>query len=494
MAREATAIYIDDTSIEVMSVSGRKARKWASTPLDPGLVRDGVILHQQEVAKVVRRLWSEGGFSGSRVVAGISGINCLYRTLVLPALPKNLLEEAVRREAGRALGVSIDQLYLSWQDMPSARDEKPVFLTAAPKDAVDALIATLRKAGLNPYLMDVRPLAIARAAQQQSAIVVDLQPTSLDIVIKVARVPEVVRSVPVSRTMSDESKLSVVNQELERAVSFYNSSRTEGHLADDVPVLVSGELAEHQDRWEELRGTRGRPIELLTPPLDNADEFEFAQYATTIGLAFKETADRGASSHSVINFNALPDAYRPKPRPLSDLLYPPVLLVGVLAVAAVGYISLNSQLRSEALQSQWEATTNLAVSMRADIGERQSALEQQREQLQEDVERQETRAGSLDSLTRGVSERADDVNHDLAEMNNTPDGIDVERINYKEDMIIVSGWGDTESRVFNYARQLRSSKRFARIDVTRVEREDVRYAFEFDLLNKLPEEPESAST
>ena len=171
-----------------------------------------------------------------------------------------------------------------------------------------------------------------------------------------------------------------------------------------------------------------------------------------------------------------------------------MLLVGVLAVAAVGYISLNSQLRSEALQSQWEATTNLAVSMRADIGERQSALEQQREQLQEDVERQETRAGSLDSLTRGFSERADDVNHDLAEMNNTPDGIDLERINYKEDMIIVSGWGDTESRVFNYARQLRSSKRFARIDVTRVEREDVRYAFEFDLLNKLPEEPESAST
>jgi type IV pilus assembly protein PilM len=486
MARDATAIYVDDTSVEILSVSGHRARKWASAPLDPGLVRDGVILHQPEVATVIRKLYSDSGFSGGRVVAGISGINCLYRTLILPSLPKNLLTEAVRREAGRALGVSVEQLYLAWQDMPSPKDEKPVFLAAAPKESVDALIATLKRAGLNPYMMDLRPLAIARAAQQQSAIVVDLQPTSLDIVIKVGRVPEVVRSVPISRTMAFEGKLPIVKQELERAVSFYNSVRVEQHLPDDVPVLVSGELAEHQDQWSELGGARGRQIELLTPPLDNASDFESAQYITTTGLAFKETVERGAVNHSLINFNALPDAYRPKPRPLADILYPPALLIGVLAVLFVGYLVVNGRLHTDALRTEWEATTELAISMRADVGERQTTLRQEREDLAGATTRQEARATSLDRLDRGFSLRADDVNFDLGEVNNTPDGVDLDTVEYQGNNVIITGWGDTEASVFSYARQLRASGRFGTIDITRVAVEDVKMAFEFVLTNEPP--------
>ena len=91
MARDATSIYIDDSAIRLLSVGGRRPRQWATEPLEVGLVRDGLIQDEAAVATHVRTLWAKEQPGSQHVIAGISGINCLYRFLSLPELPKNLL-------------------------------------------------------------------------------------------------------------------------------------------------------------------------------------------------------------------------------------------------------------------------------------------------------------------------------------------------------------------------------------------------------------------
>lgn len=168
-------------------------------PLEPGLVKGGVILNQDTVVGKVEELWQTQGIGTRKVIAGISGINCLYRLITLPELPKNILPAAVKREAARILAIPMEQVYLSWQTLPTLKGETLVYLIASPRNSVDALISTLRKAGLNPYLMDLKPLALARTSTESKAILIDVQPSNFDIVVLMEGIPQVVRSLPLTQ-------------------------------------------------------------------------------------------------------------------------------------------------------------------------------------------------------------------------------------------------------------------------------------------------------
>ncbi len=478
MAREATTVHIYDSSIRVLVTTEKQPRKHADMALEPGLVRDGVVLDQDAVALKLRQLWREQKIGTRRVIAGISGINCLYRLLVLPELPRNLLPEAVRREAGRALGVSMEQLYIAWQSIPSLKGETLVYLAASSKNAVDAMVSTLRKAGLDPYLMDLKPLALARVSAEASAIVVDLQPGSFDIVVAIGGMPEVVRSASLSPEATLEEKVPIIKGELERTISFYNSSHADKPLEATVPLLVCGDLAEHEDSWSLLLGRHKRPVQALLPPMDIPEDFPVCQYMTNIGLAFKELSGRAIPAHFQVNFNALPEVYRPAPRPpMSQILYWPVLIIGIAAVVFGGYMNMNSAPLTSALRAQWESLNQLAISKGTQARtytEELDALRGQVESLEATAEHTTTAfTGTLDELTAG----REVVNADLALINRLPAALDLDKIKHTTESITVNGWGDDESTVFGYARQLRESGRFGIVVITDMHQEEVETAF-----------------
>jgi type IV pilus assembly protein PilM len=413
MARDAATIYIDDSSIRLLSVSGRKPRQWATESLDAGLVRDGFVVDEPAVAARIRTLWAKEQPGSQRVVAGISGINCLYRFLTLPELPRNLMPEAVKREASRALGVPLDQLYVSWQTLPSKPGETLVYVAAAARTTVDSVIRTLRKANLTPYMMDIAPLALARSTAEQNALIIDLQPAGMDIVVKVGGMPEVIRSVSVSRASSLSDRVGVVRQELQRAVTFFNSSHPDAPIADDIPILVAGELGERKDLWQGLLGRVERRVDALQSPLESPAQFSSFLYAPLIGLALKETQGKAVEGFSRINFNALPESQTPKPRPLSELLFPPALLLGVLAVAALGYMVFNAHGLTSALRDRAEANNQLVTTLGAEVSRQRQALEAEKATLQADAEAREARADALDNQLRSFSTIKEEMNGDL---------------------------------------------------------------------------------
>lgn len=481
MARDAIAVYIDDASIRLLSIGGRRPRQWAIEPLEAGLVRDGFIVDEPAVAARIRTMWAKEQPGSQRVIAGISGINCLYRLLSLPELPKALLPEAVRREASRVLGVPLEQIYISWQTLPAKPGETLVYVAAAARTTVDSIIRTLKKANLSPYMMDIAPLALARSTAEPSALIVDLESASLDIVVKMGGMPEVIRSVSVARATSTAERLNVVRQELQRAVTFYNSSHPDAPVPDDVPILVAGDLGQQQDLWQGLLGRVERRVATLQPPVESPEGFVPSLYAHTVGLVLKQTAGRAAEGYSRINLNALPEVYIPKPRPMSQLLFPPALLVGALAIAAVGYMLFTTQAFTQALRDRAEANNQLVTSLGAQITTERKVLEQQRDSLSADATRREARAETLDSRLRSFAEQEQQLNADLGEIHRTPSGVNLDTISYGGSVANLNGWGDSESAVFNYARQLRASGKFTLVVITSMRTDDVQTAFEMVL-------------
>jgi type IV pilus assembly protein PilM len=489
MAKKATSIFVGDSAIRALEAAGKRARRCATEPLEPGLVRDGVILNQAAVADRVRRLWRRNGLGARRVVAGISGINCLYRTLSLPELPRELLPEAVRREAARTLGVPVQQLYLSWQVVPSRSGETQVYLAAAPKNAVDSLIQTLRKAGLEPYLMDFRPLALARTTDQAQAIVLDVQPTSLDIVIKADGRPTVVRSISLPRDDPLTEKLPLVSDELGRAVTFYNSSQPDKPLQAEIPLLVAGELAEHEEYWEKLSAEQGRPVQALPSPLEPAENCPAHLFMTNIGLVLKELlGGRQAASYSLVDFNALPDVYRPKRTPIADLLFLPVVIAGVGLVGLAGYLNFTTAAQTPQLREDLETLNETIVSIVQEQQQEVKALEKEIASLENQATSAEATADSLRQTLEAFEAGDTEINTDLAKINEGLQigGVDLDSVNEKPEQVSIDAMADTEEAMFDYASFLRGTARFDRVVITEVRRQQEGLRFSLTLTKRGP--------
>ena len=197
MANKLTTVYFEDNEIRLLVSSGKTVEKWATAPLDSGMINDGMILQEDAVAERLKTLAANNGVSGSKAVAALSGQNSIFRLIVIPEVPKNILDDAIQSEAGRVIPVPLEQVFISRQELPGINPhEMRFFLAAHPKNATDALIRVLHKAGLKSKVLDVAPLALARSSQLSRCVIVNTWLSSIDIVLMADRVPEVIRSFP----------------------------------------------------------------------------------------------------------------------------------------------------------------------------------------------------------------------------------------------------------------------------------------------------------
>jgi type IV pilus assembly protein PilM len=519
MAKQATSIFIGDSKISVLQAIGKQPQNWAILPLAPGLVKDGVILDVNAVATGVREVCQKAHIGGGKVIAGISGINCLYRIISLPSIPENMLPEAVKREAARVLGVPMEQFYLSWQTLPTtSKSEIRIYLVATPKKTVDTLISTLRKAGLNPYLMDLKPLALARTITESEAIILDVQPTSFDIVIMTDITPQVVRSLPIAPDASQEERLSLIKDELERAITFYNSSHKEHSLDPMAPLLVSGDLAGQEDRWEVLSGVQGNTVRLLPCPLKATNEFPCSQYTTNIGLTFKVTAEKAATAFSLVNLNVFPEIYRPKPRPVHEVLFIPVLIGGVALVVLGAFTLANTIAQKDTTFSDYPAilssfifthntpyTNQLQLELdnitqtillktteaKTEIEDYEAEIKALTKQFSTQVQEQEAVIEAFNSVLDPLGPGRDEINGDLGEMNRLPGALDLLSVKHDTETMTIQGIADDENIILGYASALRGSGRFALVVVSSVAYEEDNSRTRFTLtLTKAKEDTE----
>jgi type IV pilus assembly protein PilM len=189
MAKKIKTLFINDNTVNLVVVEGKRVKKWASLYLEPGLVSQGVVVDETQVADKIKELLRMVKETGGKYVVGLSGLNSLYRLISLPELPEAILPAAVTQEAGRVIPVPLDEVYLSYQRIPASVGETRVFLAAFPRNVADASYRTLKTAGIEPYIMDLAPLAICRTLDEPRAIIVNTRLDNLDIIVMVDRLP-----------------------------------------------------------------------------------------------------------------------------------------------------------------------------------------------------------------------------------------------------------------------------------------------------------------
>ncbi|MBI2854708.1 MAG: pilus assembly protein PilM [Chloroflexi bacterium] len=465
-AKTRVSLYIDGPSIKLVSARGKEIEKWASAPLEPGMVNDGLVVDANAVGDKVKDLFSDLHLKKKKVVVGLSGLHCLSRVVTLPSLPPSELREAIRREAERELPVPSDNLYLSWQVVRTSCPEVRVFIIAHMRNVVDALVNTLRRAGIRPYVMDLAPLALTRVMGKTTCAFVDVRSSDADIVITVDGVPEVIRSLPLPRGKTSEEKTSFVKREFDRTVAFYEATTRDAPLKGGLPVFVSGELANEAAIHQSLPGNPVYPAAMEFPPLIYPRNLVPGHYTVNIGLLLKKLKLSRQAALPAVDINALPEAYRYRPIHLSRTIAiaAGATAVGILTfigfyvydayarhVGASSEVAQASQILSKKLTQQQSQNKEITELKKA-LSESNSAYSKLATAADFFATRQRIVGGNLPTAVK------------LA-----PKYVTLTRIKYAEPETIITGKATDEAQVLSYARELKQSRQPSEVIVANIQ-------------------------
>lgn len=167
----AVGLEVGTSSLKVVELRGGTPphlEALAMRPTPPGLVQDDGIVDAEGLAAELDLLFKEAGISRRFVVTAVSNRLAITRNIQLPKMPLKDLEKAVPFEAERYIPFPLDEVAMDHFVLDNPGDvadggEVEVVIAAARLDTVTQTVAGLKKAGLEPTVIDIKPFALLRA-------------------------------------------------------------------------------------------------------------------------------------------------------------------------------------------------------------------------------------------------------------------------------------------------------------------------------------------
>ncbi|MBI2868349.1 MAG: pilus assembly protein PilM [Chloroflexi bacterium] len=485
MSRKILTIYFDDLSLKLLLVQGDSVKTWLELPLEPGVIKGSVILQEAELAARLKLLLKEHGIKTKKVLIGLSGLYCLSRPVVLPQLPRAMLQEAVNREAGRVLPVSAEQYYITFETMESRNDKTHVFLLALPRRTIDPLIRVLRQCRLQPVHLDIKPLALARLSREKTSIIVDVQPGELNIVIMVDGVPQPIRTIALPGPDTPrEERLARVRNDIEKTIQFYKTNNPGKPIAPDTPILVSGKSGDNTELAESLSELGGYYITQIASPFKEPPGFNSTDYVANIGLSLAGPGRTPASGSLVAGLNALPEPYLPDKFSLLRVAAVPALVVLIVVLLLMTFLVRTTLADVDTLRGylrQSQQLLQLKQSIHKDLTQIIAGLEKK-------LAETESAGDSLTAAISHLEEQRQEINSDLATASGRlPAQATITTINHADGSMTIRAVSSDKEAILEYARAMDASGRYGKVNLSSIRKDkDGNYTFILMLVVREP--------
>ena len=231
-----------------------------------------------------------------------------------------------------------------------------------------------------------------------------------------------------------------------------------------MPVFVCGEITSEPESWQSLVGRLNYPVSALPSPVEHLEGFPADEFMVNIGLALKELLlEDEEANFSIINLNTLPEVYLPKAFPLSKILAPAGIVIGIGVLGYMGFLFYDSTAHTKDLRSQLQREQASVAQQLEEV----AGLKQQIEQVEPQIEPIQTQIIEFGTTTAIFETKMSDleagrekVNGDLVKIVDLlPVTVDLTRISHAGDFVTINGKANDEDDIFQYARSLRGGGR-----------------------------------
>ncbi|MBM7557949.1 type IV pilus assembly protein PilM [Halanaerobacter jeridensis] len=168
---EVIGLDIGEESIKITEVDtswgkiGLNNLQILKTP--QGLVKDGELVDIDGLASTIEQALDDGEFSANKVVTAVSGEQVISRTVEVPNLDEDQLQETVRWEAEDQLPVEVDEVVLDYELLgETPNGQYQLLLIAIKKNLINKYLKLFNKLDLIPVAIETEPIAIARTVDK----------------------------------------------------------------------------------------------------------------------------------------------------------------------------------------------------------------------------------------------------------------------------------------------------------------------------------------
>jgi type IV pilus assembly protein PilM len=267
--------------LTALEVADGAVTRWISRPLPQDSLTSGDPILPEYLGDAVRQALARAEIVGRRARIALPDEATVSRQVTLPPMARRDVPRAMHFAAERHIPFPIDRARWAWDIIGQDRDGITVYLVATWRDVVERYAEMARSAGLEPEVLEPRAVSVARALDQDQALVLDAGLSRLHATLVVTGQPTFVDEVVVGTVVVDERE--ALDRLLQRA--YRHQSTVAGVTGRLAPILLAGDLEDA----ELPLPVAGRPVsEVLNGQLPRSPAgFRPGAYLANLGLSMR---------------------------------------------------------------------------------------------------------------------------------------------------------------------------------------------------------------
>ena len=284
-------LNISAKEIRLVAANRKGIQHWSSKALMPGWINNGYIQEPELVGATIESLFKSAKIARTHVTVCITGLPFTYRIAKLPHIKKGLLKDSIRHLMSKETSMPTKQMSLSWATIDENDDEVTYFVLGVDQQIVNVVAETMQKARIKHWTMDLKSLALARAASLDKAIVISAEPDCYDIVLINDGTVSTIHTVSAEASYSNAEHARQIVIETSKAMAYDAKLHGQSVFGQDTPVLITGEISSDKNLRELIQTELGYQVKPLTPLLVDQHDLPVHLYSVNIGLALKHIND-----------------------------------------------------------------------------------------------------------------------------------------------------------------------------------------------------------
>jgi hypothetical protein len=248
----------------------------------PGALVAGRIEDVGGVAGALRQLLARAEIRETRAMIAVSDSLASFRILKFAG---SATDQNVDSAASKELPSDPERMTSRWIDVQGSDDSRVVLAAVWDRGLVKRAVDAARGAGLEPTVVELKSMCVARAVQEPSCVVVDISGDPVEIFVIDDYVPQLWHSFNMTVPVGDDIGPALGSPL--RQVLRYVVSRRGANFRPDAPIYLCGDQTVSGQAVAYLSQALGRPVQPMAAPPRVPETVRYGTYLTCLGMLMR---------------------------------------------------------------------------------------------------------------------------------------------------------------------------------------------------------------